>query len=130
MEQEIFFDKILNCALINANYRGLVGFPTDSDDEVQGLLILGLNDEFQIIDFDNGEAMTDNYFERGSVWVREFITSEIPVGELVWVQDTAYDEIELKPFDVSMPSNCSIIVPHLIANSAEEAEKLKDWDRN
>ncbi len=120
---KIFENGLLVNRFLNPNYRGLVGW------EVQELLsvrkLIAIKNGGDTFVFENGYNNSTSCVHK----IRKFTLEEIPVGELVWVQDTEHDEIELKPFEVFMPSNCSIIVPYLIADTEEKAVELRDWNK-
>ena len=139
----IFNDGYLDIQYLNPNYRGIVGFPAD------WWIALHMEDEHweeaRILTTHLGKYVS-NGFATINYWnddfcrlrVEQFAMDDIPLEEYCWSKlgggewkketrlefITAYDEIVFKN-EIDEPLYC---VPTLIAETKEDAEKLKDWD--
>ena len=132
--ESIFEDGYLKTEFINNEYRGLVGWPCKTN------AIDGLRYEDKLYGM-NGREL---YFldvvysdEVEHIKIKEFSAEDIPEGELVWVylpiepcswelavltKDLRCMTVQCKTYSKYRP------VPYLIAKTAEDAERLKNWD--
>jgi hypothetical protein len=145
---KIFKDGYLLPEFINPNYRGLVGWPCISND---GCDSNECYDTTIICTLDNTTAITCEG-ELDEFFIKQFTPEEIPVGELVWmgyedVKNKYDDEIIIhwylarfvciKPAPITgepqiiTEHGCGeYCVPYLIAETAEDAERLKNWSNH
>ena len=139
----IFKDGYLDIQYLNPNYRGMVGFPAD------WWIALHMEDEHwedsRILTTYN-KSYVSNGYETINYWgydkfcklrIPQFSIDDIPLEEYCWVNYggeckketylefvTTYDEIVFKN-EIDESLYC---VPTLIAETKEDAEKLKDWN--
>ena len=132
---EIFENGLLKNEFINRNYRGLVGWKIDY--------------EYNLVAVRNRRAMSINANDdlhntvTETVNIKQFTVEEIPVGELCWMGDGSGEWVlcpfggvkkrwlngkkEINRFIASDESYEGIIaVPYIVAETKEDAEKLKD----
>lgn len=134
---DLFIDGYLNDKYINRSYRGLVGWGCEI---TQSMGYAGTVKQLE--SYSNtllGLRGLDNVFMKGIIFansdefkIKEFSPADIPVGELVWLKEYRKEFWVLTVF-VAGISNYHIhdkIVPHLIAETAERAEELKDWSKS
>ncbi len=136
---KIFDNGYLLPEFINPNYRGLVGWPIKRTYEGSGSTFDNL-----LIAINNVDELTDDGFiEAGDKYlIPQFTPKDIPVGELVWVGriqmkidltkgdyiDRSHIKWSLEVHNpISNVTNKDYIVPYLIAETAEDAERLKNW---
>jgi len=124
----IFENGYLKNDCINPNYRGLVGWVSELvyantwDEEA---LVLGSGIIISIYNKSTNIAGDQQGREIKSFKVPQFTPKDIPMGELCWVY-TGGDWILV----VHRPQTVEILtVPYLIAETAEDAERLKDWSK-
>jgi len=152
----IFKDGYLDPKYLNPNYRGLVGWNIEvgeGSDLFEGSVVYFSSDilicvtDEEVVTRDN-LLDTDNAFkEKGGydakARIPKFTPKDIPKGELCWLKNGSSNYWVLEVLrGYSTPDNCypyctsgmgtgnifwEYCVPYLIAETAEQAELLKDW---
>ncbi len=133
---KIFENGYLKSEFINPNYRGLVGWSWDDG------VILSIDK--------NNVMFRDKLYNDSRVYFRpldivkipQFTPKDIPVGELCWVgmhytgEQTywylrpfcEYWSMQGSSFVDSDRNQWDLCVPYLIAETEEDAERLKEWN--
>ena len=132
----IFEDGYLKPEFINANYRGLVGW----DCRIRiGMCHHHSNDK--VVALTDSKAITalDDVYDKDTLMISQFTPADIPVGELCWFWKNHCNKV-LEVFDGVRICRDNVIntskssewycVPYLIAETEEEAERLKNWSEN
>jgi len=132
----IFKEGYLKKEFINPNYRGLVGWPLDVTGHCDLLMV-----KKSVLYYwcDDQQRTKETMVKR---IVREFKPEDIPVGELCWFSCgngvwqlhklRKVVDVTTMHYDKFFPSgggSHSHCVPYLIAETTEDAERLKDWDK-
>ncbi len=128
----IFKDGYLKAEHLNPHYRGLVGWPiTLWDGDLTGELCWV--DTQRTIIFRRGYH---GVFPLEGVRVHQFSPQDIPLGELCWFKAEGGNKWRLAVlsdvvhgiyYEANGTRLFDYCVPHLIANTAEEAEARKTW---
>ena len=134
MKENVFENGYLKSEFINPNYRGLVGWPCERKEFTYK------SNDYDYVDdllmcLDVRAAMTNDEYcaDFEEIKIPQFTPKDIPVGELCWMlfDDKwylkVYNDSNLKRSENTFRFPC---VPYLIAETAEKAEKLKDWDKS
>ena len=126
----IFKDGYLRSEFINPNYRGLVGWPCD-----YGNLIGTCKDGGIIVN--SMDEIVKAVIDTEDLTIPQFTAKDIPVGEWCWFGSQYPNSImwalipnnKLLISDVikNEGKNFYYCVPYLIAETEQDAEKLKDW---
>ena len=123
---ESIFDEngYLKSAYLNPKYRG--NWISSCGDTITSIC----GDKYSYIDNDDGSLEVEIMYTSSLIW--QFAPKDIPVGELCWfwAPDVLYRSTpKLIPLNnhYFTKSTYYIIVPYLIAETAEDAERLKDW---
>ncbi len=126
--ESIFEDGYLKQEFINPNYRGFPGWDCELWCGIRGNII---KDKLLLNSYNGMVLEEHNININNTVKIPQFTLEKIPVDEIVWIKPRNGDLIcWYKCFmkDIYRCSaNKSYIVPHLFAETEEDAERLKDW---
>lgn len=153
-EVEIFQDGYLKSEYINNNYRGLVGWDCYEyskygyckGGEYKGKILSTNGNEllFQYADESASNKPFNNRYADHKI--KKFTPDDIPKGELCWFKRFGHWHLEVfhsvdlihydkpryfsfgdKGLQLQFLDNITECVPYLIAETSEDAEKLKNW---
>lgn len=146
MKEKIFENGFLKPNVFNPNYRGIIGWPCEVfKSGAGGSFWSGSN---TIISIDSMDNMYDKeecvqlkritkLVRSQDVRVKEFTPADIPVGELCWVKfypesqwlartKAEFDEVCNNGY-AQVKIDETYCVPFILAETAEDAELMKDW---
>jgi hypothetical protein len=131
----IFKGGHLKSEFINPNYRGLVGWPCKFSNQISESTLDMINSQ--------GDALIEGHNRISNirdVHIEKFTPDKIPEGELCWFEVgkgcnswrldafVSCDEYGIYYSATNTESQMGC-VPYLIAETAEDAERLKDWSK-
>ncbi len=130
----IFKDDYLLTKFINPNYRGIIGWSCSYYVDYPPIGVDSFSDRLLIcVDSDYATFKTMEDCNLGDVEIKQFTINDIPDGEIVWMRHfDGGPNNWIRGFwekDMDKKFNHYIFVPYLIAETAEKAEELRDWNK-